>query len=211
MAGHSLCKQRYMIRIILYLTVLTGILISCNNAAENGDSDGKKNKKISSRNYSVTAANAYSNLFLDSNTVEKFISEKKIPDSISRRIRSFYNSRNYQFAWFSSDGLTEQARGFWNLHNHYTSSTDDTALDNKSLKKTMDNFISEEDLRPSAKSSAFINTEIQLTSNFIRHTLLAYEPDYVKRKEMERFVPAQKLDAIYLADSLIKKKHKDDK
>ncbi len=200
-----------MIRTFLYLTILTGIFISCNNAAENGDSDGKKKKKISSRNYSVTAANAYSNLFLDSNTVEKFISEKKIPDSISRRIRSFYNSRNYQFAWFSSDGLTEQARGFWNLHNHYTSSTDDTALDNKSLKKTMDNFISEEDLRPSAKSSSFINTEIQLTTNFIRHTLLAYEPDYVKRKEMERFVPAQKLDAIYLADSLIKKKHKDDK
>ena len=50
-----------------------------------------------------------------------------------------------------------------------------------------------------------------LTSQFIRHTLTVYEPDYVKRKEMERFVPVLKQDAIYLADSLLNKKHKDDK
>lgn len=201
----------YMIKIFVCITICTGLLVACNDAPGNSDGPGKKEKKISSRNYSVTPANAYSNLFLDSNTVEKFIIEKKIPDSISRRIRSFYNSRNYEFAWFSNDGLTEQARGFWNLHNHYTSSTDDTLLDNRSLKKRMDNLVSEEDLAPSAKNNTFINTEIQLTTHFIKHTLLAYDRDYVKRKEMERFVPAKKVDAIYLADSLLQKKHKDDK
>lgn len=200
-----------MKKTLLFLAICTSLIMSCNNEGNNSDGTGKKNKKISSRNYSITPSNAYSDLFLDSSVVEKFISEKKIPDSIAWRIRSFYNSRNFEFAWFSSDGLTEQARGFWNLHNHYTSSTDDTALDNKALKKRMDNFITEESLSPSAKDKTFINTELQLTSNFIRHTLLAYETEYVKRKEMERFVPASKQDALYLADSLLKKKHKDDK
>lgn len=199
-----------MEKTLLVLVICTSLIISCNNEG-NSDDAGKKNKKISSRNYSITPSNAYSDLFLDSSVVEKFISEKKIPDSISWRIRSFYNSRNFEFAWFSSDGLTEQARGFWNLHNHYTSSTDDTALDNKALKKRMDNFITEGSLSPSARDKTFINTELQLTSNFIRHTLLAYETEYVKRKEMERFVPASKQDALYLADSLLKKKHKDNK
>ncbi|HKZ68179.1 MAG TPA: L,D-transpeptidase family protein [Chitinophagaceae bacterium] len=201
-----------MNKIFLCLTLCISLIISCKNEdSSNGSGTVKKNKKISARNHSITPANAYSDLFLDSSTVEKFINEKKIPDSIAWRIRSFYNSRNFEFAWFASDGLTEQARGFWNLHNNYTSSTDDTTLDNKSLKKRMDNLITEESLSPSAKDKTFINTELQLTSDFIRHTLLAYETDYVKRKEMERFVPASKQDALYLADSLLNKKHKDDK
>lgn len=199
-----------MKKLFLYIAIGYSLLLSCNDEAENSAGPGKKNKKISARNYSITPSNSYSDLFLDSATVENFIMEKKIPDSIAWRIRSFYNSRNFEFAWFSSDGLTEQARGFWNLHNNYTSSSDDTALDNKSLQKRMDNLV-EDTIFPSAKNKSFINTEIELTSHFIRHTLLAYEPEYVKRKEMERFVPAKKQDALYLADSLLKKKHKDDK
>jgi murein L,D-transpeptidase YcbB/YkuD len=200
-----------MNRQFFYVAACTILLVSCNNEGNDKDGKEKKNKKITSRNYSITPSNAYSDLFLDSAAVEKLINEKKVPDSIARRVRSFYNSRNFQFAWFSSDGLTEQARGFWNLHNHYTSSTDDTLLDNKALKKRMNNLISEDSISPSANNKNFINTEIQLTANFIHHTLLAYEEDYVKRKEMERFVPATRQDAIYLADSLLKKKHKDDK
>ncbi len=38
-----------------------------------------------------------------------------------------------------------------------------------------------------------------------------YEKGYVKRKEMEAFIPRKKQDALALADSLINKKHKDDK
>jgi len=200
-----------MKKTLLCIAIVYSLLPSCNDDAENGAGPGKKSRKISARNYSITPSNSYSDFFLDSAILENFIVEKKIPDSIAWRIRSFYNSRNYEFAWFSSDGLTEQARGFWNLHNNYTSSTDDTALDNKALQKRMDNLVAEDSLFPSAKDKSIINTEILLTGNFIRHTLLAYEPDYVKRKEMERFVPAKKQDALYLADSLLRKKHKDDK
>ena len=38
-----------------------------------------------------------------------------------------------------------------------------------------------------------------------------YEKGYVKEKEMERFIPLKKADPIYLADSLLNKKHKDEK
>ena len=75
----------------------------------------------------------------------------------------------------------------------------------------MENYIAEDTLNPSANNQAFINTEIRLTQHFIQYTLSNYEKGYVKRKEMERFIPAKKLDALYLADSLLNKKHKDDK
>ena len=206
-----------MKKILFCVSFFAQLLISCKFSTTN-DSESEiesgaetKTKKITARDYTINASNSYSDLFLDSGVVEKFIVEKKFPDTEARRIRSFYNSRNFQFAWFSSDGLTEQGRGFWNLHNNYTSSSEDTTLDNNALKKIMDNLVTNDSISPSANNKTFINTEIQLTSQFIRHTLTAYEEDYVKRKEMERFVPAMKQDALYYADSLLKKKHKNDK
>ncbi|MEO8860050.1 MAG: L,D-transpeptidase family protein, partial [Ginsengibacter sp.] len=56
-----------------------------------------------------------------------------------------------------------------------------------------------------------INTELLLTENFIQFTRDNFQKGYVKRKEMERFVPFKKEEPIHLADSLLNKKHKDDK
>lgn len=87
-------------------------LISCFAACKNNNKDKKttdenntqKNEniqKITKRDYSIKSSNSYSDLFLDSNAVEDFIAEKKLNDTLARRMRSFYNARNYQFAWFS--------------------------------------------------------------------------------------------------------------
>jgi murein L,D-transpeptidase YcbB/YkuD len=196
------------------LTFLLVIVLACNSGKEknNGNEESNSQKKnMTKRDYSITPAIAYNDLFVDSNTVEQFISENQLPDSMARRMRSFYNARNYQFAWFSSDGLTEQARGFWNLHSYYTKYAEDSSLDNNKLKARMENYITREDFSPSAKDKSITNTELILTQHFIQYTLVNYEKGFVKRKEMERFIPAKKLDALYLADSLLTKKHKDDK
>ena len=178
---------------------------------EEQESKAEKNKNVSARDYSITRANSYTNLFLDSTAVENFMAEKKLDDGLARRIRSFYNTRNYQFAWFSSDGLTEQALGFWNLHNHYTTYSEDSSLVDKALKKRMDNLISVDTMRINGTDKSAINTELTLTQHFIEYSLKNYEKGYIKRKEMERFVPRKKENVLELADSLLTKKHKDDK
>src|SRR5688572_23571252 len=194
---------------IFFHVVLCLFFLSCSDSS--GDNGKKEENKISKRVVNITPANSYSSLFLDSLAMEKFIVEKKIPDSLSRRLRSFYNTRNYQFAWFSTDGLTEQARGFWNLHDYATTYGKDTTLKDKALQKRMDRLIAEETLSVSAADKSFINTEFQLTQHFIQYTLNAYDAGYVKRKEMERFIPFKKQDALLVADSLLNKKHKDNK
>ncbi|MBC7948748.1 MAG: L,D-transpeptidase family protein [Chitinophagaceae bacterium] len=188
-------------------------LVSCSNSQSGSGSTEteKEAKKITKRDISITPAVSYSELFVDSMTVEQFIVEKQISDSISRRIRSFYNARNYQYAWFCKDGLTEQARGFWNLHDYQNTYGSDSSLKDKALQKRMDNLITEEKLVVGASDKSFINTELTLTSHFIQYMLSNYEKGYVKRKEMEKFVPFKKQDPLHLADSLITKKHKDDK
>ena len=141
----------------LFLAISAAIaLLSCNlGSGQNEETEAKEQKKISKIDRSITPANAYNNLFLDSSKIEQFLVDKKIPDSIARRLRSFYYARNFQFAWFSADGLTEQARGFWNLHDYATTYENDTTLKNKSFQKTMDNLIADEDVSVSANNKTF--------------------------------------------------------
>jgi len=178
---------------------------------QGSEASNNQKKNISKRDRSITASNSYSDLFFDSTALEQFIQKKKVADSIADRIRSFYNSRNYQYAWFSSDGLTEQARAFWNLHDYVTTYDPDSSLNDKTLQRKMDNLAAEEQLSVSPRDLSFLNTEFTLTQHFIQYILHNYEKGFVKRKEMERFIPRRKEDALQLADSLVNKKHKDDK
>jgi murein L,D-transpeptidase YcbB/YkuD len=183
---------------------------SADSDSESDNTPGAQ-KKMSKRDFSINRENAYSDLFLDSTAMENFISEKKLADSVARRMRSFYNTRNYQFAWFSSDGLTEQALAFWNLHDYVTTYDDDTLLRDKALQKRMDGLVAEDALAVNASDKSYQNTELTLTQHFIQYVLNNYEKGYVKRKEMERFIPQKKVDPMMMADSLLNKKHKDDK
>lgn len=194
-------------------------LTSCQNVstanADSGSDSGATEagadepKKITNRDYSITKANSYSDLFLDSVAMEKHIAEKGLDEKVARRVRSFYNARNYGFAWFTSTGLTEQARAFWNLHDYVTTYDKDTSLRDKALQKRMDALTAEEELKGSVAD--FAQTELTLTQHFIRYVQNNFEKGYVKRKEMERFIPYKKQDALATADSLLNKKHKDDK
>src|SRR5215211_1543722 len=201
--------------LFFYVAFFISVFASCQNATGTRDNDddskSEGQKNVSKRDDSINRTNSYSTLFLDSGTVEKYIAEKKLSDSVGRRIRSFYNARNYQFAWFSSDGLTEQALGFWNLHDYVTTYDNDSTLRDKALQRRMDNLIAEENLSVSASNKSFINIEVQLTHHFILYMLNNYEKGYVKRKEMERFIPFKKEDVMKVADSLLNKKHKDNK
>jgi len=207
-----------MKRIIL-CTTLSILLFACHNnnsnsqtATEQQDNDnGEKGKKISKRDISITKANAYNDLFLDSMAMEKFIADKKLNDTLSRRMRSFYNARNYEYAWFSSTGLTEQTRAFWNLHQYITTENSKSPLIDKELKKKMNTLATAENLSLSASDKSILNTELLLTQHLIEFALEHYESGAVKRKELERFVPRKKEDAMYLADSILTKKHKDNK
>ncbi len=193
-------------------SLLCLMLFACNsNRDKSKETTSEKDKKVSKRDRSITAANSYSDLFFDSSALTGFFEQNKVPDTIARRMTSFYNTRNYQYAWFSSDGLTQQARGFWNMHTYQTTYGKDTSLKDKGLQKTMDDLIAEDSLSVAASNKTFLNTEFKLTQHFIMYALNNIEEGFLKRKEMERFVPSKREDALSLADSLINKKHKDNK
>lgn len=171
-----------------------------------------KAKKVTDRDYSITAENAYNNIFLDSMAMEKYIENRQLSDKkIARRIRSFYNARNYQYAWFAPTGLTEQARFFWNQYDYAVTHLKDTSLTNTLFYKRAENYINQEKVIFNIKDTTMLNTEFGLTEHFIRYINSTYEKGYVKRKEQEKFIPIKKMYPMIMADSLLNKKHKDEK
>ncbi len=169
-------------------------------------------KKVTDRDFSVTKENSYNDMFLDSLAMERYITNRELGDKkIARRIRSFYNARNYQYAWFSTKGLTEQSRFFWNQYDYAVTHLKDTSLVNSVFYKQAERYLNMEKLTATAKDTMILNTEFGFTEHFIRFINSTYEKGYVKRKEQEKFVPIKKVDPVLMADSLLNKKHSDDK
>jgi L,D-transpeptidase YcbB len=217
------------IRKFAFLLPLALVVLSCNNAEkdthstnENNDSDvvdvdqpiNKKDttKNITKRDYSITKENAYSDLFLDSMAMERYIDKRGLGDKkIAPRMRSFYNARNYQYAWMNSSGLTEQTRFFWNQYDYAVTHLNDSSLATTDFYKKADKYVNQEKLSVGTGDSSLLNLELGLTEHFIRYINSTYEKGYVKRKEQEKFIPVKRSDPLVLADSLISKKHKDDR
>ena len=182
---------------LLFASALAITLFGCTNSKKENKSDepidvinvdepidsGGKDKKITDRDFSVTPKNAYNDLMLDSLAMEQYIVSRRLSDKkISLRIRSFYNARNYHYAWFSSNGLTEQARFFWNQYDYAVTHLKDTTLINSEFYKHAERYLNQEKMTANSKDSLIRNTEFGFTEHFIRYINSTYEKGYVKRK-----------------------------
>lgn len=148
------------------------------------------------RNESITPANSYSDLFLDSASIENYIQRQKLPAQDAQAIRSFYNYRNLQFAWFSSQGLTEELKGFWNLHDKY-GKTD------KALRNKMDTLLNSDTTSISRYDTSILNTELSLTNAWLQFYQNNHDKLMFADIGPEKIIPVKKTAAISLADSIL--------
>lgn len=185
--------------IILFPFIITSFL--CAACMQKREQKAEHTK----RDTTINQVNSFSELFLDSLMVEKFITDQKLEDNAALLMRNFYNSRNYQFAWFTLEGLTEQARAFWNLYNTYINYSRDSSLVNKSLNKQMELFITEGIKGRPGKE--IIQTELHLTNRFFKYAHYAYA-GRINPRDLQWYIPRKKVDAITLLDSLIASKGK---
>jgi len=180
------------------------------------------------RDESITKENAYSDLFLDSSALDNYIKQKNIPGENAQRMREFYLVRNNQFAWFTSDGPTEQARSLWSLRADDLETAKDSSA--KAISKRMDSLLTsgsavmssdstavtdaEKILKDSArlmdgstamtfdKSDAdLVFTELALTEQLVQ--LSGENNGVVTEDNFYWLVPRKKMDAMQLADSVL--------
>lgn len=174
------------------------VLLACNNPK-----NLKEDTKVTPRDVSITKANAYSDVFLDSTSMEAFITEQKLSDTLALRMRSFYNARNYQYAWFNSTGFTEQTLGFWNLQEYIQNYTSDSLQIPASLQKQMDVMFGDDYFKV-ADNNKIRETELQLTNQFLAYSLNTMGDGLINREALESFIPKKKASAIAVTEEILK-------
>ena len=152
----------------------------------------------------ITKKNAFSDLFLDSAKLADFIVREGVDSEVAQRLKNFYNSRNYQFAWFTKAGLAEYARAFWNLQESHITLSRDSFLINPDLKKRMDKMV-QEDTLATYSADEMAQTELALTLSFFKYVHYAYAGK-IDPEGLSWHIPRKKVDETELLDSLITRK-----
>lgn len=192
-------------KILKYFTAI--ILLGACNTPQSLDTPGvsgessraiiRRDTVYLSRNVSITSANAYSDLFTDSISVEQFIQAGKLSAEDEKSFRSFYNYRNGQFAWFSTMGFTEQAKGFWNLQDKLEYKAD------KALRSKMDTLLNMDTLAISRFDTGIIKTELALTNAFLQFYKTNRDKTQFADISPEKMIPVKKENALEIADTIL--------
>ena len=186
----------------LYIVVAAALLVTaCKDGSEEGGTV-RVNGKLVKRNTLITKANAYNDLFLDSARIEKFITEQKLNDTLAGHIRDFYNARNFEFAWFDSRGLNEQALAFRNLYDY----NKDSATERKNLDVRLDRMAAQNNLVLSSTNIETVKSEMMLTWRFINYTDEVYGNPRMLAIARDHFLPAMKMESIKMAEAVLKDK-----
>jgi murein L,D-transpeptidase YcbB/YkuD len=187
-----------MYRILVLIAVAAFLVTACDNGPRQGGDTAKGNSDLLPRDLSITRANAYSDLFLDSLTMESFIAEQKLNDTASTGMRNFYNARNYQYAWFASDGLTEQALAFRNLYDY----TKDSGTTRKTLDRRLENLMANDSLQVTASNADIRKTELLLTWRYINYVWDQYKSKNDRHAALVQLVPSKKYAVMEMAQAV---------
>lgn len=181
------------------------LLSSCNFFAQKTKEEEKQEREkiITKVDVTIDTSNSFNSLFIDTSEVRLILEANQLNDTLRNRLTSFYNSRNYQYAWFSKEGLPEHTVSFWNLLKNYLNYSKDSAVYNKWLTDKMETLIRLERLRPK-NDSLYQNVEILLTRYFYTYADHAFgsDPDF-SIKSLEWYIPKKKLTLEAMLDSVL--------
>lgn len=158
------------------------------------------------RDTSITPAVAFTSLILDSIKVEKYIASDAREKDLVPEIRNFYNTRNYQYAWFDEEGLTEKGEAFWNLHQMQIAEDDDTSVSARRLHDNMELLLNEDTTGFTGENLR--NTELDLTLHFFRYLNTVFNTK-VSPEQMQWHIPMRKINVLTMLDSFLSGKGSD--
>lgn len=170
---------------------LVCIYFACNNAQQ----------KNVERDTTINETTSYNNLFLDSNRLGQFLASNANYGKYANQFNDFYRERNYEYAWFDSSGIGEQARGFINLLNSTISTMQDSSLYNAKLVALYNKF--EDSSAKKHTPEEVLNAELLLTGQFFYYAAKMYKGIDSNIVDLGWFIPRKKINLTALLDSVI--------
>lgn len=190
-----LSSMRTSLFSLLGFLIFLGFSCGWNNATE----------KEVVRDSSITVTMSYNPLFLDSAGLQQFIESNNWTKPFSKQIRDFYTDRNFEFAWFDSSGLSEQAHHFFNLQNDYISRLSDSSLFNKQFQDLYKTYANKP-AKQIVANKEVVNTELLFTAQFFVYAEKMYKGANIQLADLGWYIPRKKINLHALLDSVIDKK-----
>lgn len=168
----------------------------------------KAKKKPVARDITITAITSFNELFFDSLDVHTFLANHPELSSFAMQYNDFYNSRNFEFAWFDSTGLSEQAHNFFNLQNNHINNLNDSSIYNSQLHQLYDSLNGKK-VTLLNNRALLIRTELLLTGQFFTYAAKVYKGSDIDAAELGWYIPRKKINLTALLDSVIDNNVKD--
>ena len=184
---------------VLLLVVLYSVVTGCRNAAAE-----KKAKFFPGGDPSINVRKSYSDLFLDSSSIERYIENVKPDEATAKNLRQFYNSRDYQYAWFNKKGINEQGNSFWNAYTGYIGLTQDSSLYKEELAKNIATFTERQGMP--LNRTLLAKTDLDLTLQFFAFIKSAYK-GRMDPADVQWYIPRKQVDALAFLDSVANDKN----
>ena len=175
--------------------------------SKNDRSQNSNNTQYIPPDKSITSDNAFNNLFFDSAKLQSFLDKHSEYAVYQEQFFNFYKQRNYEYAWFDTSGVTEQASNFMNLLNTTIIEGHDTDLYNKKLSSLYASFITDSTKHDKVSP---LQTELYLTGQFFTYVSKVYDNKNIDATDLGWFIPKKKYDFTKLVDSVVVSKGKDE-
>lgn len=183
-----------MRRIFLGITFLLLVFCSCKYFTPN---------HAVARDTTVTPATSFNPVFLDSATVDSFLAKHSEFADFATQFRNFYHHRNYEYAWFDTTGLAEQAHNFLNLQRSYITDFSDSSFYNQLLEELFEDMHIRK-VRPSMGDPKVLQAELLLTGQFFRYAAKVFKGSDLDARQLGWYIPKKKINLTALLDSTLK-------
>lgn len=147
----------------------------------------------------ITQETSYNNMFLDSNAIDAFVNADTSYKPFEKDFIDFYRQRNFEFAWFDTSGLIEQAVNFINLLGN--DGNGDTTNSEKRLLALQDYF--KKGIKNESHAT-IVSGELTLTGEFFKHAQEIFKGKKdINAEDLGWFIPRKKVNFSALLDSTI--------
>lgn len=190
--------MKYFNSKLLFILLL---FIACNNKTEKSN-DSLKDSSDEAMLRENSIAGNFSNqqtIKFDPANITTFFSKFAELKSIKKELDSFYQNRQFVYAWYEDNGLIEQAD---NLYDHIQNITSEGVKDKLPYQDEFHTMMSDEN-----KDSLKIDTEIMLTAQYFVYAKNVWAGMSEKKTtSINWYVPRKKISYSLLLDSLIEGK-----
>lgn len=185
-----------------YIAIAVGVLLLIGAVVYYQFRQKEPVKQAFAPDSTVYSKQDYTTLVLDSTVLASFFASRSLADSLQSDVRSFYQRRGYQYAWFSENRLANAANNFNNLRQSYISDFADSSLYNAEI----DRLVNEAEIQGTkflANKVEVQSLELLLTTAFFQYADKAYAGTVKDLLDLEWFIPRKKKNFQALLDTLV--------